>query len=93
MLSKTSIQAMYINRVKDLKALNAKWDKLIDLRANGEDVDDFLYNVEDDLKRAVIEFELLRLILDEDVPNLSKCSSYKSAHHLYYKKRSIHSSF
>ena len=67
MLSKTSIQAMYINRVKDLKALNAKWDKLIDLRANGEDVDDFLYNVEDDLKRAVIEFELLRLILDEDV--------------------------
>ena len=54
MLSKTSIQAMYINRVKDLKALNAKWDKLIDLRANGEDVDDFLYNVEDDLKRAVL---------------------------------------
>lgn len=72
MLSKTSIQAMYINRVKDLKALNAKWDKLIDLRANGEDVDDFLYNVEDDLKRAVIEFELLRLILDEDVPEVSK---------------------
>ena len=70
MLSKTSIQAMYINRVKDLKALNAKWDKLIDLRANGEDVDDFLYNVEDDLKRAGIEFELLRLILDEDVPEV-----------------------
>lgn len=72
MLSKTSIQAMYINRVKDLKALNVKWDKLIALRANGEDVDDFLYNVEDDLKRAGIEFELLRLILDEDVPEVSK---------------------
>ena len=72
MLSKTSIQAMYINRVKDLQALTAKYDKLIDIRASGEDVDDFLYTVEYDLRRVSIEVELLRYILGEDVPEVSK---------------------
>lgn len=70
MLSKTSIQAMYINRVKDLNSLYGEYDKLNDCHINGEDVIDDMNDLCCDIDRFEAQLEILRLILDEDVPEV-----------------------
>lgn len=55
MRSKTSIQAMYINRVKDLNSIYKDFANLIDRKISGEDVEE-LYSeiyVTNDLLKAV----------------------------------------
>lgn len=70
MLSKTSIQAMYINRVKDLKSLYEKYNKLNDCHINGEDVIDDMNDLCSDINMLEPQLEILRFILDEDVPEV-----------------------
>lgn len=69
MLSKTSIQAMYINRVKDSNSLYKEYNKLIDCKASGEDVIDYMNDLCSDIDRLDAQLEILRLILD-DVPEV-----------------------
>ena len=45
MLRKTSIQAMYINRVKDLKSLYGDFNTLIDRKIKGEDVEELYVEI------------------------------------------------
>ncbi len=73
MLSKTSIQAMYINRVKDREKLCVEYDKLIDRRFRGDDVDEEIYSTELELNYLANEIGLLFEILGlEDTPEVSK---------------------
>ena len=70
MLSKTSIQAMYINRVKERDKLIAKYENLISRKAVGEFVDDELYETEYYIDSLYEHLEVLKLILEEDVPEV-----------------------
>lgn len=72
MLSKTSIQAMYINRVKDLNSIYKDFANLIDRKISGEDVDELYSEILEKVLKLNTELELLKLILDEDVPEVSK---------------------
>lgn len=72
MLSKTSIQAMYINRVKDLKSLYGDFNTLIDRKIKGEDVEELYVEISEKSIKLETELELLKFILDEDVPEVSK---------------------
>lgn len=70
MLSKTSIQAMYINRVKDLKSIYKDFTNLIYRKINGEDVEELFFEISEKSARLEIELELLKYILYEDVPEV-----------------------
>jgi hypothetical protein len=70
MLSKTSIQAMYINRVKDLERAKNRIDNYSELAEDNDSYDIFLDSAIVDYERLETELELLRLILDEDVPEV-----------------------
>ena len=72
MLSKTSIQAMYINRVKDLKSLYGDFNTLVDRKIKGEDVEELYVEISEKSIKLETELELLKFILDEDVPEVSK---------------------
>lgn len=72
MLSKTSIQAMYINCVKDLKSLYGDFNTLIDRKIKGEDVEELYVEISEKSIKLETELELLKFILDEDVPEVSK---------------------
>ena len=72
MLSKTSIQAMYINRVMDLKSLYGDFNTLIDRKIIGEDVEELYVEISEKSIKLETELELLKFILDEDVPEVSK---------------------
>ena len=76
MLSKTSIQAMYINRVKDLNSLYREYNKLNDRHINGEDVIDDMNDLCCDIDKLEAQLEILRLILDEDVTKQSGIIPY-----------------
>ena len=71
MRSKTSIQAMYINRVKDLERAKNRIDNYSELAEDNDSYDIFLDSAIVDYERLETELELLRLILDEDVPEVS----------------------
>lgn len=71
MRSKTSIQIMYINRVKDLNSLYGEYNKLNDRYVNGEDVIDDMNDLCCDIDKLEAQLEVLRLILEEDVPEVS----------------------
>ena len=70
MLSKTSIQAMYINRVKDLERAKNRIDNYSELAEDNDSYDIFLDSAIVDYERLETELELLRLILGEDVPEV-----------------------
>ena len=70
MLSKTSIQAMYINLVKERDELVAEYENLISRRAGGECVEDELYTTEHNLTWYYDKIGMLVKILDEDVPEV-----------------------
>lgn len=70
MLRKTSIQAMYINRVKDLKSLYGDFNTLIDRKIKGEDVEELYVEISEKSIKLETELELLKFILDEDVPEV-----------------------
>ena len=72
MLSKTSIQAMYINRVKDLKSLYGDFNTLVDRKIKEEDVEELYVEISEKSIKLETELELLKFILDEDVPEVSK---------------------
>ena len=70
MRSKTSIQAMYINRVKDLERAKNRIDNYSELAEDNDSYDIFLDSAIVDYERLETELELLRLILEEDVPEV-----------------------
>ncbi len=70
MLSKTSIQAMYINRVKDLNSIYKDFANLIDRKISGEDVEELYSEISEKVLKLNTELELLKRILDEDVPEV-----------------------
>ena len=70
MLSKTSIQAMYINRVKDLNSIYKDFANLIDRKISGEDVEKLYSEISEKVLKLNTELELLKRILDEDVPEV-----------------------
>ena len=70
MRSKTSIQAMYINRVKDLNSIYKDFANLIDRKISGEDVEELYSEISEKVLKLNTELELLKLVLDEDVPEV-----------------------
>ena len=70
MLSKTSIQSMYINRFKDLNSLYGEYNKLNDRYFSGEDVIDDMNDLCCAIDELEIQLELLMFILGEDVPEV-----------------------
>jgi hypothetical protein len=70
MRSKTSIQAMYINRVKDLERAKNRIDNYSELAEDNDSYDIFLDSAIVDYERLETELELLRLILEEDAPEV-----------------------
>ena len=63
---------MYINRVKDLKSLYGDFNTLIDRKIKGEDVEELYVEISEKSIKLETELELLKFILDEDVPEVSK---------------------
>ena len=72
MLRKTGIQAMYINRIRDLQKVNAEYENLIDRRSLGEDVEDELGENIAEGSKLDTEISILRQILGDDVPEVHK---------------------
>lgn len=71
MKDKTTIQCMYINRVKDLNSLYEKYNKLIDRKVSGEDVIDDMNDLCCDMDKLNAQLEILKFILDEDLPEVN----------------------
>lgn len=61
---------MYINRVKDLNSIYKDFANLIDRKISGEDVEELYSEISEKVLKLNTELELLKRILDEDVPEV-----------------------